>query len=88
MVGTREGSAYEIGRRYLGSTEHDKYQLFGSFPGCRGVTKEHEVCICDRIILEMTVFRHRKMHFLPTLYSCIAHSFSKISPVQDQYINR
>jgi len=35
VVGTREGSAYEIDRRYLGSTENDKYQLFGIFPECR-----------------------------------------------------
>jgi hypothetical protein len=87
VVGSREGGAYEIGRRYLGTTEQDKYQLFGSFPG-RGVIKKHEVRICDRIDLEVTVFHQLNANFFPTSYCYIDHFFSKISPVLDQNINR
>jgi hypothetical protein len=54
----------------------------------RGVVKKkHEVRICDRIVLELTVLHQLNIHFFPTLYSCTDHSFSKISPVQDQNIN-
>jgi hypothetical protein len=54
----------------------------------RGVIKKHEDRICDRIVLEVTVFHQLNINFFPTLYCCIDHSFSKISSVLDQNINR